>query len=431
MGRIKHSLDDLNAGGLDLTGVIGKHACRRCLPDAGLKHFAKRHAVEASCDYCGRVSNKTKAVPMSELIRFIDRRIATEFDQPENGLGRDQESSNGWDGEVWSTSDLLDDEFGLELQDSPQADLRQDILDGLGDRQWCPTDPYGPRSHDRIGASWEQFRRVLMHERRFFFMQYAGSALARRLERDEAAYDLPGWLDALGRYALRNDLIVTLPKGTTTYRVQIKKKNETAAFDAARMGPPPRRLANQSNRMSPPGVPMFYGAADSKTALLETVDKNARYAVGRFETRKDVLILDLSKRPPIPSIFDERHAGDRRWAMFMRDFLGDFTKAIERDDRVHVAYVPTQAVTEFFRTAVRCGKRPIKGIRYRSARKGGTICYVLFADQSSIVGAPAARERAAGKPWLEMIGYEEVRRKGPQSATPTKPKLKAKRKARP
>ncbi len=73
---------------------------------------------------------------MSELIRFMHRRIATELDLPENGLGRDQESPNGWDGDVWSTSDLLDDEFGLEFQHYPQADLRQDILDGLGDRQW-------------------------------------------------------------------------------------------------------------------------------------------------------------------------------------------------------------------------------------------------------------------------------------------------------
>ena len=127
----------------------------------------------------------------------------------------------------------------------------------------------------------------------------------------------------------------------------------------------------------------------------------------------------------MPSIFDERHAGDRRWAMFMRDFRRDFTQAIVRDDRVHVAYVPTQAVTEYFRTAVSKDGKAIKGISYRSAREGGKICHVLFADQSSVVGAPAAGERVSGKPWLHMVGYREVRRKG--IGSPSKPKPKPKK----
>jgi hypothetical protein len=43
---------------------------------------------------------------MVDLARFMGERIHLEFDNPENCLGRDRESENGWVGDVTDTIDL-------------------------------------------------------------------------------------------------------------------------------------------------------------------------------------------------------------------------------------------------------------------------------------------------------------------------------------
>ncbi len=407
MGSLKHYQEEMTEGGLSLFGLAGKHVCRRCLKDVGLKAFAKAHAAAQACSYCERTARKPIAAPMVELVRFMDQRLQLEFDIPENCLFLDRESESGWMGDVTDTIDLVDDTLQLEFAKTAGPSLRDDIISGLGDRQWCQRDPYGPRPHEPIATSWSLFQRVLMHERRFFFLQYDTPSLTRRMKKEEAGYDLAGWLQALASYCERANLFKTLPRGSQIYRAQKKLDPSLAPFDAARMGPPPSDLAIQANRMSPPGISMFYGAEDQATALLETVDVAGNYATGLFATRKDQIILDLSQPPPFPSLFDMDKAADRMWATFMHGFRRDFARPIARDERVHVEYVPTQAVTEYFRTSVRFDGRAIKGIKYRSTRDGA-ICYVLFANQSSVVGSRSARRRKHGRPWLKMIGYSET-----------------------
>ena len=42
---------------------------------------------------------------------------------------------------------------------------------------------------------------------------------------------------------------------------------------------------------------------------------------------------------------------DYDWLLFMNKFLHDFSSPIERDDRIHIEYVPTQVITEYLRDA--------------------------------------------------------------------------------
>ena len=55
----------------------------------------------------------------------------------------------------------------------------------------------------------------------------------------------------------------------------------------------------------------------------------------------------------IPSLLDPKLQKLRPYYRFMRDFITDFTKPIERSDRAHAEYVPTQVVTEYFRHVYR------------------------------------------------------------------------------
>lgn len=71
----------------------------------------------------------------------------------------------------------------------------------------------------------------------------------------------------------------------------------------------------------------------------------------------------------------------------MRDFIEDFTKPIERSDRAHADYVPTQVVTEYFRHVYRTDDgHQIDGIIYPSS-KTGDKAIVIFADASGCIDA--------------------------------------------
>jgi len=131
---------------------------------------------------------------------------------------------------------------------------------------------------------------------------------------------------------------------------------------------------------------MFYGSDDLITTLVEMSSPPEFYAIGLFETIRKLTVIDLSNVRQ-PSIFDASDDTDYDWWLFMNQFLRDFSSPIERDDRIHIDYVPTQVITEYLRDAKLAGNQ-IDGIKYRSARNKGGICYVFFIDEYGVQPNP-------------------------------------------
>lgn len=171
-----------------------------------------------------------------------------------------------------------------------------------------------------------------------------------------------------------------------------------------------------ANRMSPPGIVMFYVSDEAETAVREIAKDAARdagcYAIGKFRVKRDAKILDLTEIPPVPSIFshisDTLEYDPRPPLIFLNYFAAELSKPIARDRSIHVEYIPTQVVTEFFRTAFLHDGRPIDGIRYQSARHSGRCSLVLFATQEDLVdGTPSEDMFGARERWVEMSGRTE------------------------
>jgi len=209
-------------------------------------------------------------------------------------------------------------------------------------------------------------------------------------------------LDEIG--VLVNDLhlIKTLPENSVFVRVRCHEEGEKLS-DVKALGPPPVDKANNSNRMSPAGIPMFYGSIDQETALAETYDKRPYATIAKFKTLKSFKVLDLTELASIPSLFDNELRWLRPGIIFLHSFLEDFTKPIERDGREHIEYVPTQIVTEFFRRIFLDEEGdPIKGIIYPSAREiGGKSC-VLFFQSEDCIQDNVDPENKQDK-WLSML----------------------------
>src|SRR5690606_13318881 len=104
----------------------------------------------------------------------------------------------------------------------------------------------------------------------------------------------------------------------------------------------------------PAGIPLFYGAFDEMTALRETLDpsksdQNKVATVAVFKLARPIVVCDFTHLPPMPSLFDKAQRHRRPSLNFLRSFVCDVAKPIVKDGRVHVDYVPTQIVTEYFR----------------------------------------------------------------------------------
>jgi hypothetical protein len=147
------------------------------------------------------------------------------------------------------------------------------------------------------------------------------------------------------------------------------------------IGPPPPESAAQS-RFSPAGIPMFYGAEDKDTARIETVSgrKHRMVTFGHFVSLRDLRVLDLRNLPPVPSIFEADHER-RAPLMFMHYFRKEVGKAVSKDGREHIEYVPSQVVSEYFRHVFRYNRRQLDGILYESVKNPGKWCVTLFLEK--------------------------------------------------
>ena len=163
------------------------------------------------------------------------------------------------------------------------------------------------------------------------------------------------------------------------------------------MGSPPADKAVFANRMSPSGIPMFYGAFDVKTALKETYETSedeVKAFCATFKAVRDLVVIDMSSEFEIPSLFDAERRYKRGAIKFLIDFVEDFSKPIQRSDGAHVEYVPTQIVTEYFRHLLTVNNQRIDAVIYPSSKEKSGKAIVIFANSAQCIEPNEAIQNA-------------------------------------
>lgn len=285
-------------------------------------------------------------------------------DPNNEGVGWDGREG-GWQGvSVIDTFSLINDELYDELEMDIEQ-LKEDILNSLSDQEWCRLDPYGLRLFEENLSTWDRFCEQIMYETRYVFFRNEdevykfGSIYAQ-------PYDI---LETIGEAIKDLDLIRIEPGTYQFYRG--RTHDDPSGFTKAEdLGPPRREKALQPNRMSPAGIPMFYGATDEQTAIEEIRDDKDFVTIGMFENTQKLNLIDLSSKIPFPSLFDEEKRSLRNDVIFIRQFVRDLSKPLSKDLKEHIDYVPTQIVTEYFRRVYRFENvERIDGILYPSSKK--------------------------------------------------------------
>jgi RES domain-containing protein len=339
-----------------------KRVCSSCFADEDLRAWIRDKNGPRGCDACERFDSPT--VEFHKLAQRIDECIQRYYGLAVEQLGYCS-AEGGYLGSHWDSWDMLD-KVGLML---PRDDgtLSDAIAQSITDDFWCDFDAGALEPDRALWSSWEGFCETVKHKRRFFFHATG--------QDDQDSFTPASLLSHIAGISNNIGLVVEIPIGTEFWRARTKI-SKGKRMNAADFGPPQVDQALQSNRMNPPGIPMLYLASTVKTALKET--KTAQAKVGLWRAARSLRVLDLRALPSVPGMFSD---ADRTLALtlsFLHDFAADIMKPVERDDRVHVDYLPSQVVTEFMRDYPFEGG-VVDGIAYRSTvhRRGWNIALFL------------------------------------------------------
>ena len=360
---------------------IDKYVCNKCINDKDIIQYVKETGDSSKCSYCEKW--RTKTVIFNDFIEFFLKHINNEYGDPLNDFV-DMD-----DGKTFCIVELLDD-----IDVTENENLLNDIYDSLSDYRWCENPYWMPELSEILKSGWESFVDVVKHKSRYAFYRTNAANI----------YDtIPpsSFLEELSKVILKTELYTTLKKGLFIYRVRIHEKSEKLT-KATELATPKIEYAKYSNRMSPAGIPMFYGAFDIGTAIKETFDPLTDICkiatVAKFKLLKDITMVDFSKVVTTPGLFEERgysyHEVD-----FIRGFINDISKPIKKDGYEHIEYVPTQIVTEHFRYVHQdenCGE--ISGIIYPSSRNKGKNSIVIFCDNEHF----AEKQEADNNSFFEL-----------------------------
>lgn len=369
MGLVKSAWIEAEERGWD---AEDKHVCEECVEDEYLKHVIAGHLAEKGCDYCGRKSRSAIAAPLSVVVEPIAGALFTHFAEPAGaGLPRD---SGEWVGEeaITDTRDALES-LGLVCNDTLFDDIENSFINDAwypcADGHWLDI-----QEHEELRYAWNSFVYEIKHRSRYFLFGKKSRASSAPGER----YTPITLLQQIGKLVQELKLIRTVPVTTRIYRV--RQRAEGVEFKDFNEVGPPREQHVTAGRMNPPGISYFYLAFERETAIAEVLDKPPCHAaVAEFEVTKELLFLDLTELPPVPSIFDSERRGERQGLLFLENFVEAIAVPVTKDGREHVDYIPSQVVCEFFAQVMRTNaKAQLDGIEYPSAVRPGGKNIVVF-----------------------------------------------------
>ncbi len=355
-----------------------RYVCADCFNDGSIQRFVRCHAVVGACDFCNQQSDSLIAAPWSDVATFIIEGLDSVWTR-EYDCSIHYHTDDPAGPRSYSAQDLVE-------QLAPTPPIRtQSVIDQLardvGDINWYDQAVTRGNSYGRLWLDWDDFWHRVVRKSRFF--------IDRPIQGDFGNFEpseLPTTriLDELGHLVRDAKLVRTLPSGTSFFRARQHRPDEPVR-SASELGPPPYNKAFSANRMSPAGIVMLYGATTQKTALREVydlrsaVDGKSQITVGRFDTTGDLKVVDLTKLPSVPSIFDDEMRPLRSGIQFLRRFVDGVKKPIARDGKEHLDYVPTQVVTEYFRHVFRAADGDVvRGILYPSSQDGRSCCALFF-----------------------------------------------------
>jgi hypothetical protein len=363
--------------------------CPDCIDESYLRDIvASAAADDQACSFCAT----TPAAEFDVFMQALAVGISHEYEQADDaGLPLDHEVRDALT--MYTHWDIAD-AYMWTVATGHADEIQEAIRVGLADDVYVPVTWNRLPRDEAFGDSWQKFREQILRRTRFVFW-------ARRDDRDwQQEVPVAGVLEEIGDLLARLGCITELPAGTVTYRARGHATREAShGWGAADLGTNTAERAVTATRMSPAGIPLFYGAENASTALAEVSRSDARefFTVGKFRATAPVTVLDLTSVPETPSIFDPGLGQWRGEIKFLNDLVNELRRPVD-EDRGSIDYVPTQVFCEYFLRAF--DQADIGGLVWQSAAAadGGT-CQALDVPHEGCIGPVGS---AAGRIQLRL-----------------------------
>lgn len=399
MGRAKEwQLAQYERGYDEVDGAI----CADCVTDPALKFWVSENLLETSCRFCGAKSEQPIAASFDDFVGIVLTGVRFDWNHPDDEGILYISAEGGYQASVIDSWDVL-----CNYEISEDEVVTDAIIGSIGNDGWVERGYYVGDKSQRLSWGWDAFKQVVKHQTRYVF-------LAPDEGNGSAEVPPSRMLAAIGATVVDEladlNLVTEITTETDLFRIRVGPEPYATG---ATIGTPPEQFANQSNRMSPAGIPMFYGAFDLATARLETVDPEHHagqtLSIGTFRPLRNLRVLDLADLPEIPSVFEEHGHYRIHPLRFLHAFADDIVQPISRDGREHIEYVPTQIVTEYFRRVFRdADGNALDGIIYTSSREGGDRAFALFCENEqcfAVEDGPVIMEQHVK---LTAVAHEQV-----------------------
>lgn len=351
----------------------GQYICPNCVYQADLQKFVQYHIGEKNC--CSICNKYCKVMPLDEFLAYVKNCIISHYDDAANFMPHDSREGGYMGGQTYDTYDLIKDE--LFSEESLQL---QDILQNyLGDKIWGDT--YADsNAAEPLWNAWEHFKNIAIKQYRYTFLALQMHPTPNQFTAANSSSP-KDTLSMLQSLIQEYQLFTKIPFGTIFYRARVLGNGSPCTIH--QLCPPPAKLT-PAGRMNSVGISLFYCSADKDTCLHEIntplIQQNR--VVAHFKNLRELIVLDLTNLPSLPSIFSEKK-DERPTLQFLHGFAQEISEPLPKDDNLKLQYIPTQILTEYFRYFVtESNHKKLDGICYQSAVHPSGKNYALFFDQN-------------------------------------------------
>ncbi|AIW20152.1 RES family NAD+ phosphorylase [Vibrio coralliilyticus] len=366
----------MEGDGGNIQSLNNKLVCAKCVGENDLIKFVHTHGRKSKCSYCK--NRNAKVVNFYAFKEFIHKCIQQEY------LDAEQESlPYEYIDKIYSSEELIIDVLGIPFN---SLELQSDIIASLGDGSWCHACCMGMTPTQAHRYSWDTFISLVKHKCRHTLY-----SVPHALEYKSSKF-IPAitFLTDLDDIIRTFNLYTSLPVGSTVFRARIHSVQEHL-ITAKSLGSVSAEKAIYANRMSPAGIPMFYGAFNQKTAINEIYDAASMkekqiVTIGSFTLKRQLQCIDFSNVPTTWGFFSGLPMTKRHQLNFLYAFLEDFCKSIDKDKKQHIEYIPTQVVSEHIRYIHKGNNvSGIDGIIYPSSKNDNQNAIVIFCGNDDCV----------------------------------------------
>ncbi len=272
---------------------------------------------------------------------------------------------HGYQGATTDSWDLVYDVYG-EISDNEK--ILNEVWSHIRDTAWAVKNGWALTLDEEMSQAWDKFVETIRFRKRFvYWAQRRHPNGSEMFGPGALLHSVEETLDELG-------LIAAIPGGLRLARAR-PATNGYKSWKAKDLGTPPKGMG-KSNRFSPAGIGYFYGSESQANALQELAGYSSgmRACVGAFDIVGPGRVVDLTRLPEVPSVFNAEIGHLQRDIKFLLKFVQEMSKPFESRDEVD--YVPTQVVAEYLMRGVD-RHEPIIGLKYRSAVDAQVTCWVI------------------------------------------------------